>query len=161
MSCEDDIGICLNCGEPIPQPGRQDRKWCSNACGHKARRKKHYQNNPELYRQKRYKDNSDVARRIHYRLKSRCKRREIPFDLEVSDLEPPTHCPVLGLELYNKPGAGTNQPNSPSVDRIDPGKGYTKGNIRVISNRANLLKSNATIEELSKILEDLKCIRDW
>lgn len=151
-----DIGVCLYCGVPLPQPGRQDRKWCSSSCGNKVRRDRHYKENPEYYRQKRYKDNSDVARRIHYRIKSRAKRSKIPFNLDVSDLEPPSHCPVLGLELFTKPGLGTNQHNSPSVDRINPTLGYTKGNVRIISMRANLLKSDATVEELEKVLEDLK-----
>lgn len=155
---EDDIRTCLQCGNTLPMPGRQDRKWCSKACGNRARNLKHYKENPEYYRQKRYKDNSDVARRMHYRLKSRAKKKHIPFDIEVSDIEPPTHCPVLGIPLHTVPGLGTNQHNSASVDRINPKLGYTKGNVRVISMRANLLKSDATVEELEKVLEDLKCL---
>lgn len=46
--------------------------------------------------------------------------------------------------------------NDPSVDRIIPELGYTKGNVRVISNRANLLKNNASIEEIELVLEDLR-----
>ena len=95
---------------------------------------------------------------MHYRLKSRSKKKQIPFDIEVSDIEPPKHCPVLGIPLHTVPGLGTNQHNSASVDRINPKLGYTKGNVRVISMRANLLKSDATIEELEKVLEDLKCL---
>ena len=45
-------------------------------------------------------------------------------------------------------------PDSPSLDRIVPELGYVKGNIRVISNRANHLKSDATLEEHRKILLD-------
>ena len=42
------------------------------------------------------------------------------------------------------------------IDRIDSSKGYVKGNVRVISKRANTLKNNATIEELELVLKDLK-----
>jgi hypothetical protein len=46
--------------------------------------------------------------------------------------------------------------NSPSLDRIVPEKGYVAGNIRVISQRANRIKSNATVEELRAVLKDLQ-----
>jgi len=36
-----------------------------------------------------------------------------------------------------------------SVDRIVPELGYARGNIRVISLRANMLRSNATFEEIA------------
>ncbi|WP_145960516.1 hypothetical protein [Novosphingobium meiothermophilum] len=41
--------------------------------------------------------------------------------------------------------------NSPSLDRIEPELGYVPGNTIVISNRANRLKSDATIDELRAI----------
>jgi hypothetical protein len=41
---------------------------------------------------------------------------------------------------------------SPSIDRVDSSKGYTKDNIQVISHRANNLKNNATLEELRKLV---------
>ena len=46
--------------------------------------------------------------------------------------------------------------NSPSLDRIRLELGYVKGNVRVISGRANLLKNDATIEELEAVLGDMK-----
>jgi hypothetical protein len=56
---------------------------------------------------------------------------------------------------YNKGRSGFF-PDSPSLDRIDPSKGYVKGNVRVISARANLLKNDATVGELTLVLEDLR-----
>ena len=85
--------------------------------------------------------------------KSRASRKGIEFNIKVTDLLWPSFCPVLGLELnYYKAGPVANRP---SIDRIDPTKGYIKDNCRVISFRANLLKSNATIEELTLVLKDL------
>jgi hypothetical protein len=47
----------------------------------------------------------------------------------------------------------------PSLDRIDNNKGHVKGNVRMISYRANVLKSDATVEELTLVLADLKRIQ--
>ncbi len=88
------------------------------------------------------------------RLRSRKTGRK--FNLTLNDIIVPEVCPVLGIELKinnNKCG-----PNSPSLDRIDNNEGYVSGNIRVISHRANSLKSNATYNELLLILEDLRRI---
>ena len=42
--------------------------------------------------------------------------------------------------------------NSPSLDRIDNSKSYVKGNVKVISYKANILKGNGSIEELSAVV---------
>jgi hypothetical protein len=80
-------------------------------------------------------------------IKTRAKKKGLGFDIEVADVVPPEFCPILGLRLERGKGCGGKQ-NSPSVDRIDPTKGYVKDNIQVISNLANLMKSDATPEQL-------------
>ncbi len=94
-------------------------------------------------------------RSILARVKHRAKKSNIPFNITEKDIQIPTHCPVLGFELNWNQGKGYH-PNSPSLDRIRPELGYVKGNVRVISARANLLKNDATVEELTKVLEDLR-----
>lgn len=83
--------------------------------------------------------------------KYRAQKRGIPFDLTVEDVVVPDFCPVLGLPLYRNTGGRAQGSNSPTVDRIDPDKGYIRGNVRVISSRANAIKSNATPEELLRV----------
>lgn len=78
--------------------------------------------------------------------KRNAKKAGVPFNLELSDITLPTHCPVLGLEL--KRGEGKFCDTSPSVDRIIPELGYVKGNIAVVSWKANRIKTNAAIAEL-------------
>ena len=153
---------CLECGISFEATGRNvaRRKYCSKACQVKQVRRNHYNRYPEKHRARRIKHGEDWVRKILYTIKSRAKSKGIDFNLEHGDIELPTHCPILGVELKKVHGASGKvgyRPNAPSVDRIDPNKGYVKGNVRVISSRANLLKNNAEVWELEKVLEDLKC----
>ena len=78
----------------------------------------------------------------------RAKERASSFGLEFDLTHPPAlplRCPVLGITLT--PG-GRRRNSSPSLDRIDPQRGYIKGNVRVISDRANRLKGNRNLEEV-------------
>lgn len=149
--------VCNHCREEIKENRRKDAIYCSDKCRQAVRTKRWYIRNPEALKNKRIKDSQAKENQLYTRVKSRAKRNGIPFNIDVFDIVIPDMCPVLGIPIYWTPGAGTNQYNSPSVDRIKPDLGYTKGNVRVISNRANLLKSNATVEEMTKILEDLRC----
>ena len=87
---------------------------------------------------------------MFFAAKSRAKKKDREFNLELSDITIPERCPILGVLLQY------NSDYAPSIDRIDSSKGYIKGNVRVISKRANVLKNNATIEELKAVLEDLE-----
>lgn len=82
----------------------------------------------------------------------RAKEKGLPFDLET--LECPDVCPVLGIPLVYMRGRGrrTSYDDSPSVDRLRPEVGYVKGNVQVISARANRIKNDATLEDLERVL---------
>ena len=58
----------------------------------------------------------------------------------------PSDCPVFGLKFEDAPQGFSNW--SPSIDKIDPKKGYIKGNIQVISTLANCMKRDATPQQL-------------
>lgn len=64
----------------------------------------------------------------------------------------PAVCPVLGIPIFQLEGRRGFNPNSPSVDRLVPSRGYVRANVRVISNRANMIKRDATAAELEAIL---------
>lgn len=59
----------------------------------------------------------------------------------------PEFCPYLGIKLTTVVDGGRHESNA-SLDRIDNTKGYIKGNVQVISSKANFMKRNASIEEL-------------
>jgi hypothetical protein len=85
--------------------------------------------------------------------RQRANRFSLPFNLTIADIFVPKFCPVLGLKL--KTGKRGN-PTSPSLDRIKPWLGYVKGNVAVISRRANFLKNDATLEELQALVKYLQ-----
>jgi hypothetical protein len=91
--------------------------------------------------------------RLYYLAKQRAKQRNVEFNIEVSDIVIPEICPILKIKL-EKNNIGW-MPNMPSLDRIDPKKGYVKGNVKVISGKANVMKNNASIEELKIFTENI------
>ena len=106
-------------------------------------------------------DPNAISKTTEYRMltraKSRAKQSDIPFNLELTDIVIPETCPLLGIPIEIQPKKGYH-PNSPSLDKIIPKKGYIKGNVWVISNRANTLKNDATLTELKTLVENLENI---
>ena len=88
-----------------------------------------------------------------YQAKRRAAEFELDFDIDIDDCEAPELCPVIGIPLYSNPN-GPPTDNSPTVDRIIPSMGYVKGNVAVISNRANRIKNDGTYE-------DIRLVADW
>ena len=101
-------------------------------------------------RQSKYSTAEGWVRYTLASIKHRSRRRGLVFDIEASDISDiPSTCPVLGVRIEIRSGGrGKGNPNSPSVDRIDNSKGYVKGNVKIISLRANLLKKDGSAEEL-------------
>ena len=124
--------------------------------------------NAREYQAEYYRKNKEVAAERNRRrtpaskmlsaAKQRARRKDLPFNLELEDIVVPTHCPVLGMEL--KSGTRQDRDASPSLDRIDPALGYVKGNVHVISLKANRIKNDASLEELkavTKYFEEISC----
>lgn len=90
---------------------------------------------------------------IYHNAKKRAKRLGIPFDLNLEDIVIPAKCPLLGIPLVLD--HTTMCDDSPSLDKLIPSKGYVRGNILVISMRANRIKQDASIDELMLLTENL------
>ena len=114
---------------------RMSAKWGKDRLDPSTRKDVIYQQMREKFRQK------------------KANTHKHPWTVEFGELEFPTHCPLLGIELDYF--AERTQENSPSFDRVDSSKGYVKGNVIVCSWRANRFKNVGTAEEHRKIYEFL------
>lgn len=140
-------------GKPCKRGHLSDRLTSSSTCIDCA------QLNYAVNERERYRNLNNT---LHVQLRQRKSyslNKGIPFSIELEDIEQPTHCPILGLELNYKwsGSAGISaDPAKATLDRLDPTKGYISGNVFVISWKANQLKTNVTVDELEKILRYIK-----
>lgn len=88
--------------------------------------------------------------------RARAAKAEVPFAITLEDIFVPLKCPILGIPIECGKGRGGHLPGSPSLDRVVPGMGYVPGNVMVISNRANSIKRDATLDELRKLVDYLE-----
>src|SRR3954469_17279117 len=84
----------------------------------------------------------------------RAGQQNLSHNITIEDIIIPKFCPVLGIRIKKTLGKRTG--HSPSLDRIIPKLGYVKGNIIVISWRANDLKKDASVEELQLLAKFYK-----
>lgn len=118
------------------------RYWAKHGEERNRISRERYHENREQWRPK---GALDAARR-------RAREKDIPFGLTMETLPPiPSHCPALGVKLQM--GNGRQGPDSPSLDRLIPGRGYVPGNVFWISLRANSIKQDATPAELRKVAD--------
>lgn len=101
-----------------------------------------------------YRTEGGRKRELVNRCKATSKRKELPFNLTVDDIVLVDTCPVLGIVIdYD---LDKKSDNSPSIDRLIPEFGYVKGNVAIISERANRIKNDASVDEIRKLLEYLE-----
>ena len=156
------IVFCDYCNREF-KTHRYNTRFCSPKCKisfYNNEYKKKYKDSPEMYRE-------ETLKRLHYikridprilllkGAKQRAKKNNLDFNLELDDIVYGERCPVLGMK-FNFMNTGYPKDNSPSLDKIIPKKGYVKGNVAVISFKANSIKRNATLEELEKMTKWLK-----
>ena len=143
-----DNQICTTCGEAKPKSQfsyniRGDyssgkRKQCKR-CGRGA-----------ITQARRSRNWTHKAANVIWRNSlQRAKRAGLEHTIQLADIIIPEVCPVLGIPLHREDKS--TWMNAPSIDRIKNTEGYTKGNIIIVSRRANILKRDASIEELMMI----------
>lgn len=102
--------------------------------------------------------NTHIENHMLAMAKQRSRKHGVPCDLTLADIKIPESCPLLGITLFR--GSRMSNNNAASLDRIDPTKGYTKDNVWIISKRANLIKNNASLDELLAIAQNLRLFLD-
>jgi len=147
-----------NCGIiGVHQQGDTTMKKCTQC--HKIKDKKDFYT--RMSECKDCKNSRDTLRlredpriRMLATAKYRAKQKGIPFDITKDDFNVPEICPLLGIPIKKIDGRRTD--NSPSLDRIDNTKGYVKGNVWVISDKANRLKNCLTLDILKMFVERIE-----
>ena len=139
---------------------RATKGWYCIECNHQMQKGIRENNREEYnaYFRKRFKTEEGKAERNKTRLnnlendmlnqaKKRAKKKNLEFNLTKDDIVIPEKCPVFGEKLIRE----SRHPMIPSLDRVDNTKGYVKGNVKVISRKANVMKSNLTLDDMDKI----------
>ena len=140
---------CPGCKKVLPVTEFYVSKWRKDgrrsickSCG-SSRQKKWRKDNFENY----------AITDVYHQIKKRARKKNVPMEITFKYLKSmyPDNmiCPVLGIKMES--GRKNFHVDSPSVDRIVPEKGYVPGNLIVVSMKANVIKSNATPDEIIKV----------
>ena len=159
---------CPVCGNDLPyykfiiaRKSHTGRMWCCKDCyetnpgisKNNFRKKFDSEFKTLIYTQKRESRLRNFIHSMWKAAKKRAKERGLDFNIEESDIVIPKICPILEVPLEF--GTKNNYNYSPSLDRIDNTKGYIKGNIQVISKKANTMKNSATLQELQTFCKNI------
>jgi hypothetical protein len=117
----------------------KNKRSMQNKIHYDSIRKQKFIENPQYY--------------LWYVARTRARKYNTEFNIEESDIIIPVYCPILNCKLEKGEGYLFN---AMSLDRVDNTKGYIKGNVRVISRKANLLKSSLTLDVLENIIKYIK-----
>jgi len=97
---------------------------------------------------------SNVEQALWSSRKYWANKNDVKFDLKISDIVIPAFCPILGIKLET--GDHKSVESSPTLDRKIPSLGYVKGNVEVISHKANRMKSDMTVSDVESLLKYMK-----
>lgn len=142
-----------------PQPAASDglHSYCKRCCADLAMNR--YRSDVKVSRFRLLQNRKKYPERwLLYAARQRAARRGVPCTITEKDIIIPNKCPIFGTPLKQGSGIGKrgSRKGSATLDCVDPSKGYVPGNIMVVSHRANMLKSNATVAEIEQLLSYMK-----
>jgi hypothetical protein len=94
-----------------------------------------------------------IARILFLSARTRARKSNLPFEItqeDILELIGEGTCPVFGTP-YNLTNDRERTDTSASLDKFNPKLGYVRGNVAVISWRANNLKHDATTNEMLRL----------
>lgn len=95
----------------------------------------------------------NYKKQILHRTRLRAESKGLEFNIDEGDIVIPEICPILEVPIVV--GTKGEYEYSPSIDRIDNSKGYIKGNVQIISKKANSMKNSATPAELMTFCKNI------
>ena len=157
---------CLNCGKEwevlVKSETSLSRKqmFCAECVGNLSiweRKRISMEKIPELrdkyLEDKRAEFLRSYKKQVLHRTEVRARTKGLEFNIDENDIVIPEICPILEVPITV--GTKGDYEYSPSIDRIDNSKGYIKGNIQIISKKANSMKNSATPTELMTFCKNI------
>ncbi len=88
--------------------------------------------------------------------KNRAKKKDLLFDIDLPYMmemwsKQNAKCIISGVEFVLESGEGRVHRHTPSIDRISPELGYTKGNVRLVTYHINVALSEFGEEALIEL----------
>lgn len=117
----------------------------------------YYRNRDRIIEEERIWRLENPEQRMFYQSRARAKKKGLEFSITLEDIVIPEYCPALGIKIESHSARSFN---SPSIDRVDNTKGYVKGNVVVISHRANTWKSSMTVDDMRKLVKFMESYLD-
>lgn len=148
---------CRECGTKF-QPYSDKHVFCCAACNQRTRRRKNKAHVLQMGRkQTREWRKKNPAKEIWSRIRNKCPDTDITVEWIQEKLEK-GKCEITGIEFSfddNRSYRTCTDPWRPSIDKIDPGGGYTVDNCRLVIMMYNRAKGINTDEDVVKMVKAL------
>lgn len=152
-------GRCVGGVRPICKVCQRsyEKEWRSKSKDYRKEQRKKHREKDKLYRAEYNMRNK--ARYLTSSIKTRCKNKGLPFDLdkyenEINERIEKGICEVSGFPLRLE--HGKRDFNSPSIDRVVPELGYVYSNIRIVAFSVNAALGDWGEDKFLQVLKHWK-----
>lgn len=122
-------------------------------------KRSYYENRGQRLSSRKNKHEAEPWHQMVITARRTATKDNLPFDIDshyVKTIFPcDWKCPVFNFDLSIS-SKGQTRDNSPSLDKIVPSLGYVRGNVVIISLKANRMKNNGTLRELEQLVDYLR-----